>query len=53
MKETIMKETISELVDLVSVFQYRKLFTNDSIIMVGDLEKLVTLINKLEQWENN
>jgi len=48
-----MKETISELVDLVSVFQFRKQFTNDSIIMVGDLEKLVTLINKLEQWENN
>lgn len=27
-----MKETINELVDLVSVFQHRKLFTNDSII---------------------
>jgi len=47
-----MKETISELVDLVSVFQYRKRFTNDSIIMVGDLEKLVTLINKLEHYES-
>jgi len=48
-----MKETISELVDLVSAFQFRKRFTNDSIIMVGELEKLVTLINKLKQWENN
>jgi len=47
-----MKETISELVDLVSVFQHRKRFTNDSIMMARDLERLVTLINKLEQWEN-
>lgn len=47
-----MKEIISELVELVSVFQHRKLFTNDSIIMVGDLEKLVTLINKLNKYGN-
>ena len=48
-----MKETISELVDLVSAFQYRKRFTNDSILMFGDLEKLVTLINKLEQYDES
>lgn len=32
------KETIDQLKDLVSLFEHRKLFTNDSIIMVGDLE---------------
>lgn len=40
-------ETIKELKELVSLFKYRKLCTNDSIIMVGDLEKLEKLINKL------
>ncbi len=42
-----MKKTIKELKELVSLFEYRKLFTNDSIIMVGDIEKLKNLINKL------
>lgn len=40
-------ETIKELRELVSLFKHRKLYTNDSIIMVGDLEKLEKLINKL------
>ena len=40
-------KTIKELKDLVSLFLYRKLFTNDSIIMVGDLEKLKKLVDKL------
>ena len=30
-------KTIKELKDLVSLFLHRKLFTNDSIIMVGDI----------------
>ena len=41
-----MKE-IDKLKKLVSRFEHRKLFTNDSILMVGDLEKLKKLINKL------
>tara|TARA_Y100001937_G_scaffold112564_1_gene160303 strand:- start:354 stop:485 length:132 start_codon:yes stop_codon:yes gene_type:complete len=41
-------ETIKELKELVSLFKHRKLFTNDSIIMVGDLEKLEELINKIK-----
>tara|TARA_B100000963_G_C22087533_1_gene435067 strand:- start:306 stop:440 length:135 start_codon:yes stop_codon:yes gene_type:complete len=41
------KETINELKELVSLFEYRDLFTNDSILMVGDLDKLKNLINKL------
>ena len=41
------KQTIKELKKLVSLFEHRKLFTNDSIIMSGDLEKLKKLINKL------
>ena len=40
-------ETIKELKELVSLFKYRKRSTNDSIIMVGDLEKLKELINKI------
>ena len=36
-----------ELKKLISLFERRKLFTNDSILMVGDLEKLKELINKL------
>ena len=40
-------DTIKELKELVSLFKYRKRCTNDSIIMVGDLEKLEELINKL------
>lgn len=40
-------ETIKELKDLVSLFQHRKLFTNDSIVMSGDLEKLKKLVDKL------
>ena len=42
-----MKETIKELKKLVSLFEHRKLFNNDSILMFGDLEKLIKLINKL------
>jgi hypothetical protein len=45
-------ETIKELKELVSVFKHRKQYTNDSIIMVGDLEKLEELINKIiKLWE--
>ena len=40
-------KTIKELKDLVSLFLHRKLFTNDSIIMAGDLEKLKKLVDKL------
>ena len=40
-------KTIKELKDLVSLFLHRKLFTNDSIIMVVDLEKLKKLVDKL------
>ena len=40
-------ETIKEIKELVSLFKYRKRSTNDSIIMVGDLEKLEELIIKL------
>ena len=43
-----MKETIKKLKKLVSLFEHRKLFTNDSILMVGDIEKLKKLINKLK-----
>ena len=38
-------ETIKELKELVYLFKRRKLHTNDSIIMVGDLEKLEKLLN--------
>ena len=41
-------ETIEQLKELVSLFKHRKLFTNDSIIMHGDLEKLTQLINELK-----
>ena len=40
-------KTIEELKKLVSLFKYRKRHSNDSIIMVGDLEKLEELINEL------
>ena len=40
-------KAIKELKDLVSLFMHRKLFTNDSIIMVGDLEKLKKLVDNL------
>tara|TARA_R100001244_G_scaffold131803_1_gene105834 strand:+ start:413 stop:598 length:186 start_codon:yes stop_codon:yes gene_type:complete len=43
------KQTIKELKKLVSLFEHRKLFTNDSIIMSGDLEKLKKLTNQLKQ----
>lgn len=45
-----MEKTIKELKELVSLFKHRKLFTNDSILMKGDLEKLNKLINKLK-WK--
>ena len=38
---------IKELKKLVSLFEHRKLFTNDSILMAGDLKKLINLTNKL------
>jgi len=44
---TIKTKEIDKLKKLVSLFEHRKLFTNDSILMVGDLEKLKKLINKL------
>lgn len=47
-----MEKTIKELEELVSTFEHRKLFTNDSIIMVGDLEKLKNLIMKLKLWKH-
>lgn len=47
-----MEKTIKELEELVSTFEHRKLFTNDSIIMVGDLEKLRNLIMKLKLWKH-
>ena len=43
-----MEKTITELKKLASIFKHRKLFTNDSILMQGDLEKLTQLINKLK-----
>jgi hypothetical protein len=46
-------ETIKELKELVSLFKHRKLSTNDSIIMVGDLEKLEKLIKELEEENKN
>lgn len=46
-------ETIKELKELVSLFKHRKLSTNDSIIMVRDLEKLEKLIKELEEENKN
>ena len=51
-KSLIMEKTIKELEELVSTFEHRKLFTNDSIIMVGDLERLKNLIMKLKLWKH-
>ena len=39
--------TLEELKKLVTLFNRRNLLTNDSILMVGDLEKLTDLVNKL------
>tara|TARA_Y100000361_G_scaffold86594_1_gene76899 strand:- start:2547 stop:2687 length:141 start_codon:yes stop_codon:yes gene_type:complete len=43
------KHTIEELKELVSLLEYREknLFINESILMVGDLDKLKKLIYKL------
>lgn len=43
------KQTIDELKELVSLLEYREknLFINESILMVGDLDKLKKLIYKL------
>ena len=41
------KETLKELKKLIKIFEDRKLFNNDSILMNGDLKKLSILINKL------
>ena len=46
-------ETIKELKELVSLFKHRKLSTNESIIMVRDLEKLEKLIKELEEENKN
>jgi hypothetical protein len=40
-------DTVKELKKLVSLFEHRKLWTNDSILMVGDLKKLIDLTDKL------
>jgi|TARA_R100001530_G_scaffold10639_3_gene10523 hypothetical protein len=42
-------QALKELKKLGSLFEHRKLFTNDSIIMSGDLEKLKKLTNQLKQ----
>ncbi len=42
-----MQNTIDELKELVALFNYRQQFTNDSLLMVGDLKKLNELIDKL------
>jgi|TARA_R100000353_G_scaffold176092_1_gene148787 hypothetical protein len=41
------KHTIDELKQLVSVFNFRHQFTNDSVLMSGDLKKLNELIDNL------
>jgi len=41
------RETLMQLKALVLRFKNRKLFTNDSILMDGDLDKLINLVNKL------
>tara|TARA_Y100000114_G_scaffold110177_1_gene103783 strand:- start:2953 stop:3093 length:141 start_codon:yes stop_codon:yes gene_type:complete len=43
------KQTIDELKELISLLEYREknLFINESILMVGDLDKLKKLIYKL------
>jgi hypothetical protein len=45
-------ETIKELKELVSLFNRRNLFTNDSILMVGDLKKLTELVKQIEINQN-
>ena len=42
-----MQKTIDELKELVAVFNFRHQFTNDSVLMAGDLKKLNDLIDKL------
>tara|TARA_Y100000004_G_C8760047_1_gene346158 strand:- start:208 stop:342 length:135 start_codon:yes stop_codon:yes gene_type:complete len=41
------QETIDELKQLVALFNFRHQFTNDSVLMAGDLKKLNELTNKL------
>tara|TARA_R100001163_G_C4975656_1_gene133864 strand:+ start:618 stop:752 length:135 start_codon:yes stop_codon:yes gene_type:complete len=41
------EHTIDELKQLISLFNWRYQFTNDSILMAGDLKKLNELIDKL------
>mgnify|MGYP003641991663 CR=1 FL=1 len=41
------KETLKELKELIELFENRHIFNNDSILMNGDLKKLITLVNKL------
>ena len=46
------KETLKELKKLIKIFEDRQLFSNDSILMNGDLKKLITLVNKLDTAGN-
>ena len=46
------KETLKELKKLIQIFEDRQLFSNDSILMSGDLKKLITLVNKLDNDGN-
>ena len=46
------KETLKELKKLIEIFENRQLFNNDSILMNGDLKKLITLVNKLDTAGN-
>ena len=36
-----------ELKELVDLFNWRNTFTNDSILMAGDLKKLTELVDKI------
>ena len=37
---------------LIKTFEDRQIFNNDSILMNGDLKKLITLVNKLDTAGN-
>tara|TARA_R100001460_G_scaffold35957_2_gene69112 strand:- start:2646 stop:2780 length:135 start_codon:yes stop_codon:yes gene_type:complete len=41
------EHTVDELKELISLFNWRHQFTNDSVLMAGDLKKLNKLIDKL------
>ena len=44
------KHTIDELKQLVSVFNFRHQFTNDSVLMSGDLKKLNESLDKAKSY---